>query len=486
MPLPWAVVFLPWAGALLLALLPMPERRTAQVNIGIAALSFLLALGLLSVEFGEQGWTRVDALNLPFVLLSAFVGLTTAAFSAATLAGERFEPRRLRAYHAAWQLFMGAQALALLSDNLGVMWVAIEIATLSSVLVVAVHGTPAAIEAAWKFFILCGVGIALALFGTIVLYLAAQPVLGEGDPGLSWAGLRAVADQCDPGILTLAFVFLLVGYGTKAGLAPLHSWLPDAEAEGPLPISAVLSGLLLNAALLAVLRAMTIVGAHPGALPPGPFLMALGLLSVLLAGFALWRRRDARRLFAWSSVEHMGLAALAFGLGGTAANLAGLLHMAAHTVLKSAVFFGVGAAAQLKGSQKVVDIGGLVASHPALGWGLALGIAGVAGLPPFGLFVSEFRLLAEVAGHLPWLLVPLGLGLLVAAAALVAALQGLCLGDPTPDAAGPPPGFAAARGAERLLVLVPVWLHLALAAMLGLAMPPALAALLREAAGLLG
>src|SRR3712207_3531416 len=175
------------------------------------------------------------------------------------------------------------------------MWVAIEMATLSSVLMVALHGTPAAIEAAWKFFILCGVGIALALFGTIVLHLAAQPLVGHGDPGLSWAALRAVAAGCDPGLLNLAFVFLLVGYGTKAGLVPLHSWLPDAEAEGPIAISAVLSGLLLNAALVAVLRAVAVVRANPEALPPGPLLMALGLASVLLAAAALWRRREIGR-----------------------------------------------------------------------------------------------------------------------------------------------------------------------------------------------
>ena len=253
MPLPWILVFLPWAGAAALAAIPR-ERPAALANIGIAALSFLLSLLLFGHAEGEQGWTRVDALNVPFVVLSAFVGLTTAIFSAGQLAAEGFDTLRLRAYHVAFQGFLGAQALALLADNLGVMWVAIEIATLASVLMVAVHGTPAAIEAAWKFFILCGVGIALALFGTIVLYLAAQPVAGAGDPGLSWAALRTVAAECDAGLLNLAFVFLLVGYGTKAGLVPLHSWLPDAEAEGPIAISAVLSGLLLNAALMAVLE----------------------------------------------------------------------------------------------------------------------------------------------------------------------------------------------------------------------------------------
>jgi hydrogenase-4 component F len=483
MPLPWIIVFLPWLGALLMLAPPRRWATAPGVNLGIAAVGFVLALVLAQLPFGQQGWTRTDALNLPFILLSAFVGLTTAAFSFATVAAERFDALRGRAYHIAFQVFMGAQYLALLSDNLGVMWVAIEIATLASVLMVAVHGTPAAIEAAWKFFILCGVGIALALFGTILLYLAAQPVIGSGDPGLSWGGLVAVAAQCDPGILSLAFVFLLVGYGTKAGLVPLHSWLPDAEAEGPLPINAVLSGLLLNAALFAVLRAKAIVGANPGALPPGPLLIGFGLLSLLLAAFALWRRRDARRLFAWSSIEHMGLAAFAFGIGGAAANLAGLVHMIGHSLVKSGVFFAIGAAAHIKGSQKVADIGGLAASHPALGWGLALGIAALAGFPPFPLFVSEFSIVVATAASQPWLLLPLGLGLLVAAAALVTALQRLCLGTPTPD--NPAEGAFAVPGGL-LWASIPVWLHLALAVMLALAAPSALSALLREGARIIG
>ncbi|SFK53333.1 proton-conducting transporter transmembrane domain-containing protein [Falsiroseomonas stagni] len=485
--LPWLIVFLPWGGAVVLALMPHGDgqrgRLPAAVNVGVAAASLVLALVVMGEEFGQQGWTRTDALNLPFVLVGAVIGLTTACFSFATVAAERFDDLRARAYHAAFQVFMGAQYLALLSDNLGVMWVAIEIATLASVLMVAVHGTAAAVEAAWKFFILCGVGIALALFGTILLYLAAQPVVGTGDPGLSWGALVAVASRCDPGVLSLAFVFLLVGYGTKAGLAPLHSWLPDAEAEGPLPINAVLSGLLLNAALFAVLRAKAIVGAHPGALPPGPLLVAFGLLSLLLAAFALWRRRDARRLLAWSSIEHMGLATFAFGIGGPAASLAGLLHMLGHSLVKSAAFFAVGAAAHLKGSQKIADIGGLATSHPGLGWALALAMAALAGLPPFTLFLSEFSMVVATAASQPWLLLPLGLGLLVAGGALVTAMQRLCLGEPTPDR--PAEGAFALPGGL-LWASIPTWLHLVLAALLALAAPAGLAALLRDGARMVG
>ena len=478
MPLQWAIVFFPWAGAVALAAIPN-LRHATLANAAISAGTFLLAAALAALPFDQHGWTRTDALNLPFLLVTGFVGLTTAVFSAATLDQEGFDHWRIRAYHAAYQVFMGAQLLALLADNLGVMWVAIEIATLATVSMVAVHRTPAAFEAAWKFFILCGVGIALALFGTIVLYLAAQPLLTE-ETGLSWAALMQVAARCDPNTLNLAFAFMLLGYGTKAGLVPLHSWLPDAHAEGPVPISAVLSGLLLNAAMLAVLRAKAIVGAHPEAIAPGPFLLALGLASVLLAALALWRRRDARRFFAWSSIEHMGIAAFAFGLGGAAANLAGLLHLIGHSLVKSAVFFGVGRAAQVKGSQKIADIGGLVATHPALGWGLAIAIAAIAGMPPFLLFASEFRLFSVAVAEIPFLAIPLAIGMIIALAALITVLQSLCFGPPTPDAADALDGWREAAAAA------PLWLHLAMAAALGIAMPAGLAAMLMAAARVIG
>lgn len=475
MPLPWIMVFFPWVAALLLLALPR-LRLAAAVNIGCAAISFLLAIALFTVPHGEQGWTRIDALNLPFVLLAAFVALTTSVFSAAMIAAEGFDHWRIRAYHGAFQAFLGAQYLALLSDNLGVLWVAIEIATMATVLMVAVHRTPAAMEAAWKFFMLCGFGIALALFGTILLYSAAQALL-DAESGLSWAALKRVAAQCDADTLNLAFVFLLVGYGTKAGLVPLHSWLPDAHAEGPIAISAVLSGLLLNAAMLAILRAKAIIGAHPGTIAVGPFLMALGLASVLLASLALWRRRDARRFFGWSSIEHMGIAAFAFGIGGPAANLAGLLHLIGHSLVKSAIFFGIGRAAQQKGSQKLADISGLIASDPWLGWGLALAIGAIAGLPPFLLFASEYGVLTAAVAAQPWLAVALVLGLVVAMTALIQTLQALCFGTASPDLVATGNGLA---------VLAPLWLHLAVALLLGLAMPGMVAALLAAAAGMIG
>jgi len=468
------LILTPALAAALCAALP---AQAARLNILASGVTLILALLLLLLgEPGGTGWLRADALNTPLVLIAAIVGFSTAIFSAQDIAGEGFDTARSRAYHAAFQGFMCAHFLALLADNLGVMWVAIEAGTLACVLMVALHRTPAAIEAAWKFFILCGVGIALALFGLIVLALAAQPVAGHAEGQLSYTALRVLAAQADPGLLNLAFVFLLVGFGTKAGLVPLHSWLPDAHAEGPTAIAAVLSGLLLNSAMLAILRGKSIVAANPETISPGVFLVVMGIATLLLAGFSLWRRRDAKRLLGWSSIEHMGIAAIAFGIGGVAGHMAGLLHLWGHSLIKSAAFFAVGRAARIKRAQQMAAIGGLTTSHPALGWGLALAMAALAGLPPFSLFASELLVATAIGGTSPWLLPLFILGLLVAGTALLHAMQRLCFGQPTPQPAPMQAGLAT---------LLPLWGHLLLAAILALALPAPLSRMLLDAARML-
>src|SRR5262249_35468792 len=309
--------------------------------------------------------------NVFLVALTAFVGFSTSLFSRPYMRTEqdrgRLNASRLRLYHSMFQLFMFTMLLCLLSNNVGAMWVAMEGATLSTVLLVSLYRTPASLEAAWKYFILCSVGIAQALFGTILLYFAAERVLGAGGGALLWTHLHAVRNQLEPTVLSLAFVFLLVGYGTKVGLVPLHNWLPDAHAEGPTPISAVLSGLLLNVALYALIRFKVITD---GALErpfAGALLTGFGLLSVAVAAFFLSRQRDIKRMFAYSSIEHMGLITFAFGLGGPVASFAGLLHMTVHSLTKSAIFFTVGHAAQKSGTQLMEGIRGLVRVSPALG-----------------------------------------------------------------------------------------------------------------------
>jgi hydrogenase-4 component F len=215
----------------------------------------------------------------------------------------------------------------------------------------------------------------------------------------------------------------------------MHAWLPDAHAEGPTPISAVLSGLLLNVALYAVLRFKLLMAANPGAISPGPLMISLGLLSLIFSAFMLYRRRDIKRLFAYSSIEHMGIIVFAFGMGGPIANFAGLLHMAMHSLTKSGIFYMVGLISQIKGTQRIADIRGLTQSNPMLGWGLLIGVAAIAGLPPFGIFMSEFLIVTSTFARAPLIAVLFVFGLLVAFGALMLRVTEMAFGEPSPNVA---------------------------------------------------
>jgi hydrogenase-4 component F len=372
------VLGIPLIAAALFAAMPN-YRIAARSNIAATGLTLICALSLFFAKPEPGAYLLVDDLNGTFIALTSFVGFTTSIFSASYVGHEleigKLTPPFVRFYHAMYQVLMFAMNLALTANNIGLMWVAIELATLTTVMMVGIYRTHEALEAAWKYFILGSVGIALALFGTILVYMAARPVVGEGLDAMVWSVLVTRAGGFDPALLDVAFVFLLLGYGTKIGLAPLHAWLPDAHAEGPTPISAVLSGLLLNVALYALLRFKMLLAVNPAAIAPGPLMVTLGLVSLVFAAFMLYRRRDIKRMFAYSSIEHMGIITFAFGMGGPLANFAGLLHMTMHSLTKSAIFFAVGHVAQVMGTQRIADMGGLTETHPVLGWTLILGFA---------------------------------------------------------------------------------------------------------------
>ena len=456
----------------------------AGVNAVTSLLTFLASAALTArvVSLGPLTVMHelffVDAFNVFLVALTAFVGFTTAIFSRVYMRIEqdrgKLSAGQLRLYHSMYQLFTFTMLLALLTNNVGILWVAMEAATLATVLLVSLYRTPAGIEAAWKYFILCGVGIAQALFGTILLYLAAEKVLGAGGTALLWTHLNEVKGQLEPTVLGIAFVFLLVGFGTKVGLVPLHNWLPDAHAEGPTPISAVLSGLLLNVALYAVVRNKVLVDGALGTHVAGNLMMAFGLLSVVVAAFFLSRQKDVKRLFAYSSIEHMGIVTFAFGMGGPVASFAGLLHMTAHSLTKSAIFFAVGHAAQKTGTQVIADIRGLIQVSPAVGWGLMLGSIAILGIPPFGVFASEFLILTTAMREQPWatpiLLVALG----VAFAVIFSKVQAMVFGETNARRLPHPPA------------LFPVFVHLLIVLLLGLYIPPYLAHWYRQAAAMIG
>jgi hydrogenase-4 component F len=477
------VLGLPLLGGLVLAL--TGHRAYARdINVGFSLLTFLASCVLTSqvmddgpqFVLGQQFY--IDPLNVFLVTLTAFVGLTTAIFSRPYMRIEqdhgKMTPPRMRLYHSMYQLFSFTMLLGFTTNNLGIIWVAMEAATLTTVLLVSVYRTTASLEAAWKYFILCGVGIAQALFGTILMYMAAEKVLGPEHATLLWTGLNDIKGQLDPTIVSLAFVFLLIGYGTKIGLVPLHSWLPDAHAEGPTPVSAVLSGLLLNVAMYAVLRCKVLADGALDSNMAGQLMMGFGLLSVTVAAFFLSRQKDVKRMFSYSSIEHMGLITFAFGMGGPVANFAGLLHMTVHSLVKSAIFFTVGHATQKAGTQLMSEIRGLIKVNPTVGWGLMLGVMAILGMPPFGVFASEFLILTTAMREQPWAAPFLFLALGVAFASMLIRVLPMVFGDSTLKPLAHPPA------------LIPVFVHLALALVLGLYIPPYLNGWYVQAASMLG
>jgi hydrogenase-4 component F len=484
-----ALLLTPLTGGLLLAAFGS-RSWAAELNSLMSFCTFAAAVVLTvrvidsgpQVAFSEEFF--IDQFNVFLVALTAFVAFTTSLFSRPYMRIEQHHGKlttpMLHLYYSMYQMFTLAMLVALTSNNMGIIWVAMEAATLTTVLLVSLYRTPASIEAAWKYFILCGVGIALALFGTILLYFAAERVLGEGGTALLWTHLNEVKAGLEPTVLKLAFVFLLVGYGTKIGLVPLHSWLPDAHAEGPTPVSAVLSGLLLNVALCAVMRCKVLVDGALGSDSAGSthfagnLMMGFGLLSVVVAALFLSRQKDIKRMFAYSSIEHMGLITFAFGMGGAVATFAAMLHMTVHSLTKSAIFFAVGHAVQKAGTQQMENIRGMMQLSPTVGWGLILGTLAILGMPPFGVFASEFLIITTAMHDHPWATPILLIALGIAFASVFGKVQPIVFGETT------------ALRLPHQPALIPVFAHLLLVLILGLYMPSYLANWYRQAATLLG
>jgi hydrogenase-4 component F len=473
-----ATLVFPLAGIILLAFIG--HRRSAKtVNLIISTATFVTAL-LLAIEVFRHGpilsaskLFYIDGFNVYLILLNAFVGMTTAIFSGPYMEHEvaigRVDDQRMRLYYSMYQGFLFTMLMALSTNNLGILWVSVEGATLATVLLVSLYRTHESIEAGWKYFIICGVGISQALFGTILVYFAAVKIIPGSEEGLLWTVLQQHAARMDGGVMALAFVFLLVGYGTKVGLVPLHNWLPDAHSEGPTPMSAILSGLLLNIALYAVVRFKMLVDPALGNHLAGNLMMGFGMLSFSVAGLLLHRQYDIKRMFSYSSIEHMGLMTFAFGIGGPLATFGALLHMIVHSLTKSAIFITVGHATHVAGTQKMSEIRGLIRTQPFIGWGLLIGTCAIAGFPPFGVFTSEFLLFTATIKSYPWLAPPLVLGLSVAFAGLFRNLQPMVFGEPP---VGQKPVVAN---------MWPVFIHLGLVLWLGISIPTVLAQWLNQA-----
>lgn len=428
----WILPLIPLLGAAAALLLP---RAVVPVITAAAALVATVVL-LLQPPFAGA-WLHRDPTSAPLLLAVALVGLAAAiAMPAPAQADDGWRGRLLAAALPALQ---AALTLALLAHNLGLMWVAIEAATLITVAVLGAEGTRAGMAAAWRLFLLGGTGIALALFGTVVLFLAA----GGGMPATTIAGAAAAAPQAAAPLLNLAFVFLLVGYGTKAGLAPLHLWVADAHAEGPAPITGAMAGLLSMAALHAIWRSAGVVGANPGAIQPALWLTGLGMASVSLGALALWHRRDARRFLGMALVKSAGVALLAMAWAPAALTLI----LAGQACAKAAGFIALGSAAAARGGRSFAGLAGLVATDPRLGWPLVAALLLAAGLPPGAPFMGEVMTLAALGRAAPLVGMVLALSVLVALVAWLRRID-MLVADP------PPPG-AGGRGA--LPAVIATW-----------------------------
>ncbi len=411
-----AIVLAP-SAAIVLILLTRKPRWAEGLNLAASAIALLAALALpaLSLSGRHVYWGRYVILD-PFgawVILCAAIVYLLASIYAVGYMRLLDEEERLPRFYALFAGFGLTTLIGPMMNSAGLYWIAIELTTLVSTFLVAFERAPESIEAAWKYIIVVSGGISLALLGTVLFYWAGSFVLGPRYD-MTWAVLRGAAPQMNPALLLLAFLLVLVGYGTKVGLAPMHTWLPDAHSEGPAPVSALLSGALLNTAMVGIVRYLAIIeAADPGPLPRAA-LIVLGAFSLFVAAMFIVRQRGIKRLMAYSSVEHMGIMALGFGFGGVLGVAGALYHMLNHTLNKSLMFFGAGS---MMRSYETKDIGAIREvgrRFPVVGALWLAGAVAITGAPPFGLFASEFTILrAGLRGPHVWAAIVMALLLIV-------------------------------------------------------------------------
>ncbi len=363
---------------------------------GVATFALALALIPTKTVSAFSGWLQVDALSIVFLVTVAFLYGATSVFaigyvrSSGNKASEGNYNRRL---FAGINLFAWSMALATIVNGLALLWVAIEITTVVSALLVAIEGTDGASEAAWKYVLIASIGLGIALFGTIIMYYAGSTVFGSGYE-LFYSKLLSGASHFPPQVMRLAFVLAVLGYGTKMGLAPLHTWLPDAHSEAPTPVSALLSGALLAVSFYAILRFYQVTERAVGPTFPRDILLAFGLASLGLAALFLSSQEDLKRMFAYSSVEHMGILAIGMSFSAKIAIIGVLLHVLAHAPAKATAFFGAGSAVRKFGSKDMTKMRGGISLLPWSGTMLVLAVLALCAMPPFGIFRSEFLIVS--------------------------------------------------------------------------------------------
>jgi len=484
-----ALLLLPAALPALLApasFLPRTARGALRLcSLGTAATAALMGAASIAVFTGGTlstagGWLRLDALSAFHVAVMALVF----AMSAAQVPGAFAEgtadalPRAAaRRFGGLWFGSLAAMLTVLISGNLGILWVGVEATTLLTAFLICVRANPGSLEAMWKYLIVCSVGVALAFTGTLLVAASAARAPLRGAGTLLWTGLAASAGSLDPGLLRAGFVFLVIGYGTKAGLAPMHSWLPDAHSQAPAPVSAVFSGFLLNCALYCIFRMLPIVEAATGGSGWGSgILVALGLASLVTSAVFIVLQKDLKRLLAYSSLEHMGIITLGVGLGGAGA-FAAMLHTLAHSIAKPTAFLSAGRLVAGFGSHEIRHVRGALAASPVWGAGLLVSLLALLGAAPFAMFATELMILRTAVGAGSTAVAAVFL-----AAALTAFVGALRLVIPMAwGPAGETVGPLGASAADRVQVLLALLALLAL----GLFLPAFLAGILSRAAAVI-
>jgi hydrogenase-4 component F len=438
---------------------------TAAVTLAAAA-AVVAAVARQGSVTALDGLLRADALS---AWMAGLVGLIAAL--AALEAPRQVPPDEGRRFYPLLHLFTFTMLLAVTTDDVGLMWVAVEGTTLASVFLVNFERSRSSLEASYKYLLICSVGVAIAFAGTVLVYFADVQQFGDQAHALRWTTLLRLAPGLPAPVIQLAFVFLLVGYGTKAGLAPMHTWLPDAHSEAPAPVSALMSGVLLSVGLYAVLRFKAVVDLSAGPDFAGRLLVALGLASLGVAAAFLWAPRNYKRMLAYSSVEHVGVVCLGLGFGGPLGVAGAVLHIGNHALAKSVLFLLSGRIRAAYGTAEIPAVSGLLRAMPVTGRGFLVAMLALMGLPPFGLFVSEVMIFAAgfQAGYAP--AAALGLALLVVAfSGLLRAAHRMLYGPVTGQVSETPHWASVLPLGVALLMLV----------VTGLAWPPGLAGALGQ------
>lgn len=404
-------------------LLPLPIRIIGRLN-AVAMLGTLLTSVAMVPQVLTQGAIegfhhvlRVDALSCLMVLLISVASFLTSFYSIGYWESRREEERgsdrKVRGYYSLFNLFVASMLLVCTTDNLGVLWVALEATTLASAFLVGYYNSEVSLHAAWRYLIICSLGISFALIGVILSYASAVRAAGFHEMALNWSYLVTIADQLDPTTLKLAFAFALVGFGTKAGLAPMHGWLPDAHSEAPTPVSALLSGVLLKCALYAIIRFAILANHGLGDNFAGWVLLPFGFLSVGVAAFYMFAQTHIKRLLGYSSIEHIGIITIGLGFGSPLAVFGALFHMWNHAMTKSLLFFAAGNLSLRYHTMTMKNIQGALGLTATTGLALLIGGLALSGTPPFSIFVSEFLIVAAGIQLNNWHLSLLLIGFLV-------------------------------------------------------------------------